>query len=143
MKTHYKIKLGLCQFDVEFGKTEKNLKKAEKLIKKCDADIIVLPELFTSGYLFTSKEEVKNLAEKRDGKTIRFLKDMAKEKGCFIFAGFAEKSNEGIYNSSALIGYDESEIYYRKTHLFYEEKLYFQKSSNPLKSRESRTYDML
>lgn len=133
------IKAGFCQFNVEFGKRDKNLKKIEQMLENEYADIFVLPELFSTGYLFTSEEEAAELSEGRDGESIKFLKKLAKEKDCFIFGGFAENDKFEIFNSSALIGHDGTEIYYRKTHLFQEEKIYFQKSDNTLKSHTITT----
>nr|MQY61792.1 acyltransferase [archaeon] len=58
------MKVAVLQFSPLFGQTEANLTKVEDYISKEIFDLIVLPELFTTGYLFTSQKEVKSLAEK-------------------------------------------------------------------------------
>jgi len=127
-------KIAFCQYNVSFSNPEKNYLIVETLLQDISADIIVLPELFNSGYFFVNKNEVEALAEKMGGETVRFLKGLSKKKNCFIYGGYPEKADEGIYNSSAFIGYDGTEIYYRKAHLFFEEKKFFLPGNSPLKS---------
>jgi predicted amidohydrolase len=85
-----------------------------------------LPELFNSGYQFISKEDVKRFAEAvPQGFTTQALHSVAKEKGFYIVAGLAEKDRFQIYNSAVLIGPSGHIATYRKSHLFFEEKLWF------------------
>ena len=120
------MKIGFVQFEPLFGDVDGNLKKAGDLIMESDADLLGLPELFNTGYVFTSKEEAVSLAEEVPrGRTTRGLCEIAKEKGVFIVAGLAEKDGDRIYNSSVLVSPDGYVGRYRKTHLFFEEKLWF------------------
>lgn len=130
------VQLAFCQFDVQLGNRKKNYEKVEELLKKTNADIIVLPELFTSGYHFSGQSEVDAAAEYAGKETAQFLLTLAKKKSCFIFAGFPEKTDSGVYNSSILAGYDGTEVYYRKAHLFGEEKKYFLPGNSPLEPVE-------
>jgi predicted amidohydrolase len=120
------MKAGLIQFSPEFGSVNENIDKAISMIEKADAELIVLPELFNTGYLFISPEEVVNLAEEIPaGKTTRALCAIARRKNINIVAGIAEKSGSDLYNSAFLVlpsGYAGT---YRKTHLFNEENLWF------------------
>jgi predicted amidohydrolase len=96
------------------------------MIEKADADLIVLPELFNTGYLFVSLEEVSSLAEEIPaGKTTRALCEIAHTKKIHIVAGMAEKFKNDLYNSAVLISPSGHVDTYRKTHLFSEEKLWF------------------
>jgi len=120
------MKIGAVQLEPLFGEVDRNLELARSLIMKSDADLLVLPELFNTGYVFTSREEVNSLSEEiPDGRTTRMLCDVAKEKGIFIAGGLAEKSGEGIFNSAVLVSPDGYVGKYRKVHLFFEEKLWF------------------
>ncbi len=123
------VKVGFCQYDVIFGNREKNLEKVYSLLRDKEFDIMVLPELFTAGYFFKQQREVDDLAEPAGGVTVDFLKKLSKEKNAFIFAGFPEKADGGVYNSSVLVGYDGTEEYYRKAHLFFNEKKFFKKAN--------------
>lgn len=110
-----------------------NLSRAEKFLKeaaKKEAKLVVLPELFDTGYNFYSKEELEEIAQQvPDGETTQFLIEQAREHEMFIIAGTAEKDGKGrIYNSAVIVGpigwgYIGK---YRKIHLFYREKLFFE-----------------
>ncbi|MCD6486702.1 MAG: acyltransferase [Syntrophobacterales bacterium] len=120
------MKTGAIQFEPLFGEVDRNLELAGNLIMKSDANLLVLPELFNTGYLFTSKEEVASLSEEiPHGKTTRMLCDVAKDKGIFIVGGIAEKSGNRIFNSAVLVSPEGYIGRYRKVHLFFEEKLWF------------------
>ncbi len=119
------MRIGFIQFKPLLGKKKENLERAEALLNDVNAEIVVLPELFNTGYLFLSKEEIQPLAEDKDGDTIRMLKYSAKRNNLNIVAGFAEFSNGEIYNSAVLVRKDQSIEIYRKIHLFYKEKELF------------------
>ena len=65
----------------KFGEKEKNFDSIRSLVKDINADLLVLPELFATGYTFTSKEEARSLAETQDGPTSDFLKEISSIDG--------------------------------------------------------------
>lgn len=113
------MKIGFVQFCPIFGKKEENLERVEKLIQKVEADLLVLPELFNTGYIFADKEELKSLAEKiPEGETCSFLLELSrKRKICLVF-GIAEKTKDKLYNSAVLLTPEGVKGIYRKLHLF-------------------------
>ncbi len=120
------MKIGFLQFSPQFGKKQKNLERVRTLLKNTEADIIVLPELFNTGYTFLNKNELSQLAETKDGPTMKFIHTLSKKLNCAFAFGFAEKQGGKFYNSTAFITPEKSIKVYRKTHLFYEEKLLFE-----------------
>jgi predicted amidohydrolase len=119
------LKISLVQFTPEMGAPAHNLQQIAALLHGVETDIIVLPELCTTGYSFFTKEEAFNAAEGSDGKSIAFFKQLAEDHKAMIIAGFAEKSGDNVYNS-ALIALPGGELkVYRKTHLFFREKVCF------------------
>jgi predicted amidohydrolase len=120
------MKIGYYQFAPEFGRLEKNVEKAINAIRKLRADLVVLPELFNTGYLFTSKSELAGLAEKvPGGYTTNALVNIAREESACIVAGLAEKGNDGFYNTAVLVSPGGYIGKYRKAHLFFEERKWF------------------
>jgi predicted amidohydrolase len=120
------MKIGYLQYRPEFGEVEKNLDRVEWMLESCNADLIVLPELFNTGYVFTSPDEARVLAEEiPGGKTVERLSAIARRKKLHIVAGLAEKCDSRIFNSAALITPEGLGGRYRKIHLYSEEKLWF------------------
>ncbi len=120
------MKAGAYQFDCSFGKKEKNLSKVASLVKDTDLELLVLPELFATGYQFRSKDEAAELSESvSSGQTVQLLSELSSEKNVYIVAGLAERDGDSLYNSAVLTGPEGLIGSYRKTHLFFEENLFF------------------
>lgn len=120
------MRVAFVQFQPEFGEKEANIEKALSMMKSEPAQLYVLPELFSSGYVFLSREEVDKLAEKPgEGETFKALRDFTRANNCAAVYGFPEKASEGFYNSSLFIDNSGDFRLYRKLHLFFEEKNFF------------------
>ncbi|NJE77216.1 nitrilase [Thermococcus sp. ES12] len=127
------MKVAYVQMEPALLEPEVNYSRAEELIREAadrGAQLIVLPELFDTGYNFESREEVEEVAGQiPDGPTTQFLMELSRELGVFIVAGTAEKDEKGrLYNSAVMTGPIGSGYIgkYRKVHLFYREKLFFE-----------------
>jgi predicted amidohydrolase len=131
------IFVGFCQFNVVFGDKERNFRKVEKLFYKIKENnslkIIVLPELFSTGYLFLNKNELASLAEESEGETYNFLRCLAKDYNAIIAGGFLEKEGSHFYNSALIVAPDGRYLVYRKVHLFKDEKELFEKGNLPFR----------
>lgn len=126
------MRVGYVQMDCTFGDVEANLDRAESLLKKGEADLFVLPELFNTGYFFRDREQVGELAEPiPDGRTTTFLVETAQQKDCFLVAGLAESAGEKLFNSSVLVSPEGVLAVYRKIHLFNLEKDWFDPGDIP------------
>ncbi len=120
------MRVGFYQFDVRFGEVAANLDAVTAKLEPVDADLIVLPELCASGYQFVSQEEVRRLAEPvPDGPTTKRLIDLAKRRRVHIVAGLPEQAGGRCYNAAVIVGPSGFLGCYRKTHLFFEETLFF------------------
>lgn len=128
--------VGYVQNSPIFGDKSANFDQVNKLVGNSKADLLVLPELFATGYTFTSKLEAMNLAEEVGGETSDFLKGISKQTGSVIVAGFAEKDEEQIYNSAIMVYQEQTIAVYRKIHLFNREKLWFAPGNRPLEVYE-------
>jgi predicted amidohydrolase len=120
------MRAGFFQIDTTFGNKERNFEKVRSALGTEDIDLLVLPEFFATGYQFASADEVEELAEPVGrGLTTEFLIDLCRERGMFIVAGLPERDGDSFYNSAVFVGPEGIVGVYRKTHLFYEENLYF------------------
>ncbi|MHA2288895.1 MAG: nitrilase-related carbon-nitrogen hydrolase [Promethearchaeota archaeon] len=130
------MKIGYIQSSPIFGDKTQNFKQIEELLSDSKADLIVLPELFATGYTFTSKAEAESLSETTEGKTAEFLMGIAKKAGAIVVGGFIEKDRNQIFNSSMIVSDIEILGTYRKLHLYYKENLWFSPGNKPLKIYE-------
>ena len=121
------MKAGYVQFAPKYLKVEENLNNVGELLSGSTADLLVLPELFTSGYFFQSEEDLLSVAEPiPEGPTTQRLKAWARDTGATLVAGVAEREEDRLYNSAVLVRPDGSFERYRKVHLFYEETTLFE-----------------
>lgn len=120
------MRVGFYQFNPVFGEVKRNLDTVASRLQGIECDLMVLPELFATGYQFLSKDEVEALAEPvPDGPTTTRLCELAKEGRMYVVAGLAERAWEHYYNSAVLVGPKGFIGVYRKAHLFFEETLFF------------------
>ncbi|AEH24721.1 nitrilase [Pyrococcus yayanosii] len=124
------MKVAFVQMEPVLLEPEKNYSKAERLVREAakeGAKLVVLPELFDTGYNFESGDEVYAIAQPiPNGKTTDFLMELAEELDIFIVAGTAEKDRDRLYNSAVVVGPEGYIGKYRKVHLFYRERLFFE-----------------
>jgi predicted amidohydrolase len=120
------MKAGFFQFAPALGDVAGNVEKVISALSGETLDLVVLPELFNAGYQFVSKDEVSGLAEEvPSGYTTQKLVAFSRQKGVYIAAGIAEREGGRFFNSAVLTGPEGFIGVYRKTHLFFEEKLWF------------------
>jgi predicted amidohydrolase len=96
------------------------------------AEVIVLPELVTSGYMFDSAVEAAANAIAPDDEILREWADLAHRHGVIIAGGFAERAQDGKpYNSAVVFDPTGLRAVYRKLHLWDREKLWFEPGAQP------------
>lgn len=110
---------GFFQFSPERGHPERNAARMEEALRSTRADLLVCPELATTGYFYRDKDELRAVAEPvPSGPTVVRLAAAARETGRAIVFGIAERAGEKIYNSAVAIQADGPVVCYRKAHLF-------------------------
>jgi predicted amidohydrolase len=120
------MRAGYLQFAPVFGEKQANLSRVGEFLSGVKADLIVLPELFATGYVFESREELLALAEGENGPTFIALREFSRQTGGAIVAGIAEHAGAACYNSCFVFAHGEVVGCYRKIHLFDKEKLLFE-----------------
>lgn len=83
------------------------------------ADLVVLPEMAATGYVFENVAQAAAIAEDPEGPTFQMLAPIARQTGVWLVGGFAERADEGLYNSAWIID-PGGQLHgvYRKTLLF-------------------------
>ncbi len=121
------MKVGFVQNNPVFGDIEANLSNVERLLVDIRADLVVLPELFSTGYQFADRQEALKHAEPvPDGPTTRTLLQLANKLQTAFVAGIAEREGHEVYNSAVILGPEGYIGKYQTIHLFDREKDLFQ-----------------
>ncbi|WP_218220664.1 nitrilase-related carbon-nitrogen hydrolase [Nesterenkonia sp. Act20] len=89
-------------------------------------DVLVLPELSTSGYVFRSRAEARSVAMTTDHPFFAETSAALGGTSLVVVVGFCEDGGEVLYNSAALIDADGVSAVYRKTHLWDRETQVFE-----------------
>lgn len=79
-----------------------------------DADIIVLPEMFATGFTM----DPERVAETMNGETVAWMRQMAALKNCAITGSIVIKENDNFYNRLLFVLPDGKIKQYDKRHLF-------------------------
>jgi predicted amidohydrolase len=96
------------------------------------ADVVVLPELITSGYMLASAEEAASVAIDTEHEILREWAAEAARADIVLAGGFCELGEEGsVYNSAVLFDKTGLRAVYRKLHLWDAEKLIFAPGADP------------
>jgi predicted amidohydrolase len=129
------VTVAACQLGPVFGEVGANLRQVEVAVRaaaRSGAGVVVLPELVTIGYVFESVQEVRGLAERVDGPSLRAIAALAAEHDLVIVGGFAELAGgDQVYNSAFLIDRSVLRAVYRKAHLWAHERRWFTPGRQP------------
>ncbi len=95
---------------------DKNLAQFDEKVDaiKEHTDIIVLPEMFSTGFTMNPKE----FAEEHGGKGLQWMQQKSKEKNCVLVGSISVKDGEKFYNRLYWVMPDGSYQFYDKRHLF-------------------------
>ena len=118
------LTISLVQADLYWEEIDANLAMFEEYIWSIDqTDLIVLPEMFTTGFSMNAKA----LSEPPGGKTFKWLRQMATQKSAAITGSYIIRDGGEYFNRLYFVYPDGSSKQYDKRHLFTlagEEKTY-------------------
>lgn len=133
------VRIAVVQFDPQVGTQhgQTNLQTSLQLAlqaAKNGANLIVLPELANTGYLFANRQDAFKHAEGvPDGPSVCAWLDFAQQHQVYLVAGLAEQDGMQLFDTAVLLGPHGFIGKYRKAHLWNKEKLWF----TPRRSRFS------
>ena len=108
------LKTAIVQYAIHWKDKPANFSKVQEMLSTIEADLIVLPEMFQTGFCVDDS----SLAEGENGETTQFLAQTSKERSCAIAGSFLFTDGDNIYNRLALFKDGNLVGYYDKVHLF-------------------------
>ncbi|MEP0984686.1 amidohydrolase [Ekhidna sp.] len=109
------LTISLIQAELHWEEIDANLAMFEEMIWSIDqTDLIVLPEMFTTGFSMNAK----NHAEPPGGKTFKWMRQMATQREVAITGSYIVKENGNFFNRLYFVYPDGSSRQYDKKHLF-------------------------
>ncbi len=110
--------VGTLQYDVQYYKQRENLAIIENYLQTNHLDLLVLPELCTTGILFQYKEDIAAMAEQIPyGETTGTFIKLAITHQTAIIATILEKENETYFVTSVVVDKNGYVGKQRKRHL--------------------------
>ncbi|CAI2170141.1 16897_t:CDS:10, partial [Funneliformis geosporum] len=125
-KIKQSMKVACLQFNPKIGEVERNQNYASSILKRYkpgEIDILILPELAFTGYVFKDKDHIKPyLEDSETGTSVKWAKEQSIRLRAFTVVGYPQivKGNpDKYYNSLCFINpYGELIETYQKTHLY-------------------------
>lgn len=109
------MKVTLLQTDIRWKDPAANRRRAEELIGIApQADLIVLPEMFTTGFC----TDPAGAAEPADGETLTWMRSVASARNAAVAGSVAISQDDRYYNRFYFVKPDGSYADYDKRHLF-------------------------
>lgn len=126
------MRVGFYQFCPVHRAVSANLERIFHRLADIKADLVVLPELCLTGYLFPSREELSRYAEPvPNGPNCNKIINFCVQHSLNIVLGIAEAADSKIFNSALLVTSGGTIHTYRKVHLFGSEKDLFDPGDTP------------
>lgn len=108
------IRISLVQNCVEWLQPQKNRVAADGWIAKCsDSRLVILPEMFTSGFCTNPSE-----CAEESGETLRWMAEMARKYDIAIAGSVATEERGKFYNRLYVVMRNGEYVKYDKRHLF-------------------------
>ena len=122
------LKVYLVQFDSKKGIKSENLAQAKKMILEAHPDegsLVLLPEMFATGYLPQSlAESAEDFSTNESGETARMISELACTTNCTIMGAGITHAPDGFFNHVSIYtpGATKEFAGYDKMNLFFPER---------------------
>lgn len=122
------LKVAVVQNDVLWLETSRNLEHLAELLQQLSSvDLILLPEMFATGFAVQNCE----VADEAPA-IVEWMQQMAREKCCAVVGSVAVREDDNLYNRLLFVQPNATTDFYDKRHLFplSKEPMTFQKGEN-------------
>ncbi|MCL4129930.1 UNVERIFIED_CONTAM: hypothetical protein GTU68_008555 [Idotea baltica] len=103
----------IVQYDIQWHDPEHNFQICEDYINEVSANLIVLPEMFNTGF----SNDVQAISEPMDGPTVTWMLEVSAKYGRAVCGSLVIKEKDKYYNRFILV-HDGQTLYVDKRHLF-------------------------
>ena len=109
------IKVVILQQSIVWANPSANMAKLDGMLRDVsEADLVVLPEMFTTGF----GPDMGRLAESMDGPTLRWMRELALRRQCAVCGSLAVGENGKCFNRMVWVDCNDEVFSYDKRHLF-------------------------
>ncbi|MFC3285236.1 amidohydrolase [Litchfieldella rifensis] len=112
------LRTTLVQCDLRWEDPDANCRMLEELLGELsgdDTDLIVLPEMFATGFTMNSRDMAEPMETSR---TVAWLREQARTRGCVMTGSVAIKADDEYFNRLIWATPDGELVHYDKRHLF-------------------------
>lgn len=127
------LTVAAIQMDAQVGAVVDNLARAAPLVEEAaeqGAQLVVLPELFSTGYRYTDRNYT--LIEPLDGQTGTWIAETAQRLGVHLVGSFPAWIDGKTYIVAMLAAPDGRQWIYHKIHVAMWENCYFDRGGEPV-----------
>jgi len=123
-----KLKIGIYQYKIKNESLSSKINKLEKVLKKnSTCDLIIVPELYLSGY--GNERAINKLKEKRVGHSSKLIANLCQKYSTAILYGYPEQYQKKLFNAAQFINHKGEVLANHR------------KSMLPLSSKENLVFD--
>lgn len=108
------LRISLVQSNLYWEDIDKNLQQFSELTEDVQTDVLVLPEMFTTGFTNASEK----MAVPMDSTPVEWMKDLSKKLDALVIGSMIIVEDEKYYNRLIAAFSDGSIQTYNKRHLF-------------------------
>ncbi|MCB9201976.1 MAG: nitrilase family protein [Flavobacteriales bacterium] len=128
------LKIVVVEFSPFWKNKKANFNYLNKLLENVETDLIILPEMFNTGFCMESVV----ISEKENGITFEFMQKLSTKLKCCILGSFAVEEESRFYNRIFVVNQGELIAKYNKRHLF----TYAKEHKNYAKGRDKVVFDL-
>lgn len=114
-----KLNIALIEYDLVWKKENINFQTVQNAVNQIpeNTHLILLPEMFNTGFI-TEKNDMKLYAQSMKGNSVKFLKEIATSRKCWIMGTVLIEEGHKFYNRMLVLGPEKQMYTYDKRHLF-------------------------
>ena len=108
------LKVALCQFDMVWEDTAANLRTAGRMVAEADADLVILPEMFATGF----ETDPGRVAQPMSGEIVQEMTRWGRTTGKAVAGSLIVEEEGRYYNRLLFIKPSGERVQSDKRHLF-------------------------